>query len=175
MAQSSTKRRNILIASTIIIGLAISSIGAVIIYNQLSTTRISISLSTNRINILQGQNSQIQVKVALSGNPENMTLNSKINSTDIKAEFDPSIGKSSFTSTLIIDVPDYTPTGNYSMSITASDNKEFANTSCVISVLNANVTVSGRIQVAFSGYEEINSLQFQDLQTKAVYTVLFPF
>ena len=171
MEKTYAKRKNIIIGLVIIVVLVVSSIGALIFYQQLTTTRINLSISTVQTNVMQGSNLQIPVKVTSTGNPENITLNTIIDSNAIRCSFEPSIGTSSFTSILIINVPESTPTGNYSLLVTASGKTAIANASCIVSVLSANVTVSGRIQIYSPYGVNIDSLQFKDVQTKVVYTV----
>jgi len=153
--------------------LVISSIGAVIIYNQLTNTRISLSISTNLTSILQGSNSQIQVNVESKGHPEKTTLTANLNSSFIQCSFTPATGKSSFNSTLTINVPDSTPTANYSLTVIASGDAAVANASCIISVLSENVKVSGEIRLGFPTSVFIDSLQFKDTRTMATYTATF--
>ena len=171
LAQTLIKRRKIFFASIIIVVLVISSIGAVIIYNQLTNTRISLSLSTNQTNILQGSSSQIQVNVESKGHPEKTTLTASLNSSAIQFSFSPATGKSSFNSTLTINVPDSIPTANYSLTVIASGDAAAANASCIISVLSENIKVSGEIQVGYPTSGVIDSLQFKDIRTMANYTV----
>ena len=174
MGQNSTKKqRNIIIASIIIVVLVVSSIGAVIIYNQLTATRISLSLSTNQTEVIQGSSSQIQVNVDLKGNPENTTLTAMPNLTSINCSFAPATGSSSFNSTLTINVPDSTPTGNYSLIVgAASSDTTIANASCIVSVEGKNVTVSGQIHVTSNVSLDVDSLQFEDTRTMAIYSVI---
>jgi hypothetical protein len=106
MAHTSTKRRSIIIAFIVIVVLVISSIIALIEYNQLTTTRINLSLSTNQTNVIQGSNSQIQVYVTSIGNAENVTLSSNVGLSSINCTFEPAFGESNFTSTLTYAVPD---------------------------------------------------------------------
>jgi len=154
--------------------LVVSSIGAAIIINQLTVTRISLSLSTNQTEVIQGSSSQIQVNVDSKGTPENTTLIANLNSSSIQCSFAPATGKSSFNSTLTINVSDSTPSGNYSLTVKISSDTTISNASCIISVLNKNVTVSGIIGVTSPYAVSIDSLQFKDLQTDAVYTIAFP-
>ena len=150
--------------------IVVSAIGAVIIHNQLTITRISLSLSTNQTSILQGSNSQIQVNVESKGHPEKTALTASLNSSTIQCSFSPVTGMSSFNSTLTIKVPDSTPTANYSLTVIASGDAAVANASCIISVLSQNVTVSGTISIVLEApFISIDSLQFQNIQTKAVY------
>ena len=170
MAHNVTERRNILITAIIIVVLVVSSVAAVIIYDQLATTRISLSLSTNQTSILQGSSARIQVNVESKGHPENTSLTASLNSSAIQFSFSPATGKSSFNSILTINVPDSIPTANYSLTVIASGEGAIANASCIISVLSQNVTVSGTISIALEAlFIGIDSLQFQDIQTKAAY------
>jgi hypothetical protein len=171
LTQTSTKRRNIIIASAVIGVLLVCSVFALIEYNQLTSTRISLSLSKNQINVLQGSSSQIQVDVDSKGNPENATLTALLNSTSIQCSFAPATGKSSFISTITINVPDSTPSENYSLTVKASGDTSMAHSSCMISVLSKNVTVSGKIQVTSPYAVNVDSLQFKDTRTMAIYTV----
>ena len=171
-----SKHKNILKAAIIIAVIVVSSIGTVIIYNQLTATRISLSLSTNQIKVIQGNSSQIKVSIDSKGNPENITLTAILNSSSIQYSFMPAISRSSFNTTLTIEVPDSTQTGNYSLAIEASGDTTMAEAFCTISVLSANVTVSGNVRMDYAfagGY--LTSIQFEDNQTRAVYVVNFPF
>ncbi len=173
MVQNSNKKqRNIIIASVILVVLVVSSIGAVIIYNQLTTTRISLSLSTNQTEVIQGNSSQIQVNIDSKGNPENTTLTAMLNSTSMQYSFAPATGSSSFNSTLTINAPDSTPSGNYSLTVKITSDTTISNASCIISVLNKNVTVTGQIVVTSPYAVSMDSLQFKDTRTMVIYTVV---
>jgi hypothetical protein len=188
MTQTSTKRRNIIIASIVIVVLVISSICALIEFNQLTTTRINLSLSTNQTNVIQGSNSQIQVEVTSIGKAENITLSSNVGLNSINCTFEPTTGKSNFTSTLTMNVPDSTPTGNYPVTIIASSDGQAVNASSVLSVLSANVTVSGKAASGNaqiynnSGYlhlvvgvSSLIGIQFTDIQTGTKTSFSFSF
>ena len=168
MNQTSTKRRNIIIASIVIVLLVISSIIVLIEYNQLATTRISLLLSTTQTELIQGSSSQIQVYVTSIGKAENITLSSNVGSSDISCTFEPPFGESNFTSTLTYVVPNSTPTGNYSITVIASGDGQAVNVSSVLSVLCADVTVSGQVGSTALSQPYLSSLigiQFTDIQT----------
>ena len=77
-----------------------------------------------------------------------------------------------------MNVPDSTPTGNYSIIVTASGGGAIENASCVVSVLSANVKVSGNITlVGFDGFEEkgLSQIKFVDNQTNVTIAFGFPY
>ena len=104
-------------------------------------------MSLNQTNVIQGNNLQAQVNVTTNGTPENIALSSNTGSSGINCTFEPSWVTSNFTSTLTMSVPDSTPTGNYTITVTALGGGQEENASCVVSVLSANVTVSGTMQL----------------------------
>ncbi len=183
MAQNSTKKqRNIIIASVIIVVLVVSSIaGLIVFYHQPSTkpkpTQVNVNVAMNQTNVIQGSNLQAEVNVTSIGNSENVTLGSNTGSSGIQCRFEPSTGKSNFTSTLTLSVPDTTPTGNYTVTVTATGNKEAENASYVISVLSATVTVSGTVNIsalAAVGISSLSQIQFTDTQTDSTVAYSFP-
>jgi hypothetical protein len=143
-------RRSYIIISfiVIVVVLVISSIIALIEYNQLTATRINFTLSANQIDVIQGSNNQIQVKVTLIGKAENITLSNNVGLSSINCTFEPSRGISNFSSTLTVNVHDSTPSGNYLIAITALINGQEKNVSLtvlVIPFLSPDViTISGR-------------------------------
>lgn len=175
MAQTSTKRRNIIIASIVIVVLVISSIIALVGYNQLTTTRINLSLSTNQTDVIQGTNSKIQIEVTSNGKAENITLSCNVGLSSINCTFEPSIGISNFSSTLTVNVPDSTATGNYSLTVTASSDGKIETATYFVSVISANVTVSGTVEAGnFAAFNvSLNQIQFVDIQTGATTTAGF--
>jgi hypothetical protein len=170
------KHRNIMIASMIIVGLVISLIAALIIFYQPSTpkptpTKLNVNISMNNSNVLQGGNLLGQVYVSVIGNAGNLTLGYDACSSGVGCSFEPAMGTSNFTSTLTMNVPDSTPTGNYTLVVTASGDGAAANASCVISVVGANVlspnvTVSGTASGSL-GQTTLTQIQFVDTQTGA--------
>ena len=180
MTQTSTTRRNIIIASIVIVIVVISSIVALIEYTPLTPTRIYISLSTNQTDVIQGSNSQIQVTVTSIGKAENITLGSNVGLGSFNCTFEPSMGISNFSSKLTVNVPDSSPTGNYSIVVTASSNEQEENASLTVMVipfLSADViTVSGRANSApLSVFPTIlTGIQFTDIQTDTKTSFSFP-
>ncbi len=182
MAQTSTKKQeNMTIAVIVIAVLVISSVAVIIFYYQPSvekqtSTSLDLRVSFNQTNVIQGNNLQAEVDVTSKGNLENVTLSGDTGDSGLGCSFEPATGASNFMSVLTVHVPDSTPTGNYSLTVTASRGEAVENASCIVSVLSANVEVSGRLEVYLvypDGY--LDSVQFQDAQTKAIYTVTFPF
>lgn len=173
MIQTSTKRRNILIASIIIVVLVISLIGALVLFQQLTTnstaTKLSVNVSPNQNEVLQGSNLQATVNVTSTGNIQNVTLSSNVGLSGIHCSFEPATGMSNFTSLLTMSVPDSVPTGNYSVIVIASSNDIVQNASFIASVLSAKVTVSGIINVTYP-----SQVAFTDLQTNLTSTFQFP-
>ena len=179
MAQTSTKRKNIIIASIVIVVLVVSSIATLIIFYQPSkakhkSTLLNLSISANQTNVLQGNSLQAKVNVTSIGNPENVILGGDVGSSDINCTFEPSMGTSNFTSALTMNVPNSTPTGNYTLILTALGDGEMANASYVISVLSANVTVSGTVTISAPGISSLSQIQFTDTQTDSTLAYSFP-
>ncbi len=160
----------LIIAITIIV-LVILSIGAIIIYNQSTTTRFSFYLSTTQTEVIQGSSSQIQATVTIFGKAENVILSSFCNSSGINCTFEPSSGKSNFTSVLTFAVSDSTPTGKYNVTLTASGGGQVINRTNVLSVLSGNVTMSGTVGVINPYYNifhlnyQLINIQFIDVET----------
>jgi len=181
LAQTSTKRRNVIIASIVIVMLVVSSIATLIILYQPSKakhtpTSLNLSISTNQTNVIQGNSLQAKVNVTSIGNPENVTLGSDAGSSGINCTFEPVIGTSNFTSTLTMNVPNSTPTGNYSIIVTASGGGAVENASCRVSVLSATVAVSGTVWAGgFLNFNVgLNYIEFIDNQTYAKTVVGLP-
>ena len=182
MAKTSTKRRNIIIVSIFIVVLVVSSIGALFLYQQRTTsstpTKLSVNVSANQKEVLQGSFLKAEVNVTSIGNSQNVTLSSDVGSSGILCSFEPSLGISNFTSVLNISVPDSTPTGNYSITIVASTDEQSVNTSVVLSVLTGDVTVLGRASSAALQepyFTSIQKIEFTDIQTGNVISFNFPF
>jgi len=118
--------------------------------------------------VIQGNNLQAKVYVASIGKAENITLTSNSSSSGINCIFEPSTGESNFTSILAVNVPDSTPTGNYSIIITAFGTGQEQKASFVVSVLSANVTVSGSI-IVYHLWIPPTEVQFINTETQVVY------
>jgi hypothetical protein len=120
--------------------------GALILFNQsnqVNTTQTSLSFQ-RYIYALQGETSRVQIGVNSIGNAENLTLSSEVSLSNITCTFWPTTGASNFTSVLYVHVPDSTPMGNYTVTISANGTKHIANASSVLSILKSDeVTVSG--------------------------------
>jgi hypothetical protein len=170
LVQKSTKRRNILIASLIMIMVLFASL--TVFYHQLTSnqlsTRLSLNISLNQSSVIQGNSLQAQVNVVSLGKAENITLTSNSTSSGINCVFEPSTSESNFTSRLAVNVPDSMPTGNYSITITAFGNGQEQKASFVVSVLSANVTVSGSI-VVYHLWIPPTEVQFINAETHVVY------
>jgi hypothetical protein len=179
------KRRNIIIASTLIVVLAISLVtGLIVFYHQPSTrkpapTKLNVNVSACQTNILQGGNLFAEVNVTSKGKAENVTLSCESSSSWFHCSFEPAKGTSNFTSWLAISVPDSTPTGNYSAIVTASGGGAIENATCIFSVVNASAlspyvivtgTVSADNEVALTTVI-LDQIQFTDTQTDAITTV----
>ena len=182
MVQNSTKKqRNIIIASIIIVVLIISSITTWIILYEPSKvkqvpTSLNLHVSLNQSNVLQGNNLQAEVNVTLIGKAENITLGSNVGSSGIVCSYDPATDTSNFTSLLTINVPDSTPTGNYTIFVTASSGGALENASCSISVLSSTIAVSGTVGAGgFLNFNVgLNYIEFIDNQTNVKTVVGLP-
>jgi hypothetical protein len=74
-------------------------------------------------------------------------------------------------------VPNSTPTGNYSVIVTASSGEVTQNASYMVSVLSANVTVSGWVYTTISGkgvfFNRLVNIEFVDMQTNSMTSFAF--
>jgi hypothetical protein len=182
---SSTKLSKKLISSIIIVVIVASAITAfTILYYEPSTDKhatIELNLAFNQTSVIQGNSLQEEVTVISSANRENITLKSDVGSSGIQCSFNPDFGMGNYSSTLTMSVPDSTPTGNYSVTIIASDNGVHQNATCIVSVLPAKgdkVTVSGNVMLNPLGesYEvSLTQIQFIDTQTNSSVTIDFPY
>ena len=163
MIQKPTLHRRVLIAAIIAV-LVIAFVGGVIVYKQVTTTKLSVTISSNQTSILQGNSAKIPVKISLTGNPENVELTSAVNSSKINCFFDRTNGSSSFDNTLTVNVDDSAQGGNYSVTVRASSSTTSANASCTITVLTRNVTVSGKINIAPSTVADFSHNRLWDVQ-----------
>jgi hypothetical protein len=173
LAQNLTEQKNIIIAAIISIVLIFSSAAVIAFYYESSIANkfsfLDLNLPFNQTNVVQGSALRAKVSVISIGNAENVTLGSDVGSSGINCSFDPAMGRSNFTSTLTISVPDSTPTGNYSVIVTALGGGAKENASCILSVLSAKVTVSGIVSVQYPA-----QINFTDLQTNLTSTFQFP-
>jgi hypothetical protein len=171
MIQKLTLRKWILITGIIAI-LVVAFVGAAIVYKQMTTTKLSVTISSNQTSILQGNSAKIPVTISLTGNPENIELTSAVNSSKINCFFDRTNGSSSFDNTLTVNVNDSAQGGNYSVTVSASSSTTSANASCIITVLARNVTVSGKINIHWTVWTmRFDSLMFEDSRTGEKVTV----
>jgi hypothetical protein len=117
----------------------------------------------------QGETSRLQVGVNSIGNVENLTLSSEVSLSNITCTFWPATGLSNFTSVLYVNVPDSTPTGNYTVTIFANGTKHIANASSVLSVLKSDVVtisgVAGCASLRNSSLSILGGLRFINIQT----------
>jgi hypothetical protein len=170
IAQKSTMHRIVPIAAIIIVALLVASLTAFYYQstsNQLPT-KLSLNISLNQSSAIQGTNLHAEVNVTSIGKAEKITLTSNSGSSGLICTFEPSVGKSNFTSALTIYVPDSTPRGNYIISVTAFGNGQEQNASFTIPVLSANVTVSGSI-IVYHLWIPPTEVQFINAETHVVY------
>jgi hypothetical protein len=179
MAETSTKRRNIIVVAVIIVVLVISLATSLIVFYYQPTTNLSLNISTNQTEAVQGDSLQAQVNVISIGKAEHIALSGNSDSSGINCTFEPINGMSNFTSTLTLAIPSSTVTGNYNVTITASGNEHVENVSFIVPVLSANVTVSGEVGVIapfddiFHLNYSLNKIQFTDNQTGTVTSFRF--
>jgi hypothetical protein len=172
MAKNSNKHRNIAIASLAIAVLVFSLVvGALILLTQsnpVNTPQISLSFQ-RYVYALQGESSRVQVGVNSIGNAENITLSSEVSLSNITCTFKPATGLSNFTSVLYVNVPDSTPTGNYTVTVLAYGAEHIANFSFVLSVLKSEVVkvsgVASSASLCNSSLSILSGLRFVNIQT----------
>lgn len=164
------KHRKYSIASVIAIVILFASL--TVFYNQYTSnqlsTKLSLNISLNQSSVIQGNNLQAKVHVVSIGKVENITLTSNSSSSGIDCIFEPSTGESNFTSKLTVNVPDNTPTGNYTIAITAFDNEQEQKASFALLVLSAKITVSGSI-IVYHLWIPPTEVQFINIETHEVY------
>jgi len=161
----------------------LSSIALITFYYESSIANhkfssLDLSLPFNQTNVIQGSNLRAKVNVTSVGKAENVTLSADSGLNGINCTFEPNSDESNFTSTLTIGVSDSTPTGNYSVTIIASEGGKTIKASIILSVLYGDVIVSGRAGSAALSEPEITSIQkieFTDVQTGIVTSFNFPF
>jgi hypothetical protein len=179
---SSKKLSNklIVVIGIIVIVASLVTVFAILYYEQSTEkhTILNLNLAFNQTSLIQGNTLQGEVSVISRENRENITLESNVDSSGLQCNFMPAIGVGNYTSTLTIKVPDSIPTGNYSVTIIASDNGTNKKATFIVSVLNANVTVTGNILLNPLGesYEvSLTQIQFTDIQTNSTITIDFPY
>ena len=74
--------RRVAIAAIVVV-LVIASVGAVIVYNRVTATKLNVSISMNEASILQGNSTKIPISIKLTGNPEKIDVDKRINSSKI--------------------------------------------------------------------------------------------
>ena len=122
--------------------------------------------------VLQGNSIQVGVTLTyLQGTPEKVTLVASGGPDGATYSFSPNpIPVNVFTSTLTINVPTSVPTNPYSVTVTStSDNGKSYSTSYTLSVLSANIQVSGTVTTTGVGTSP-SQIQFIDQQTGLTYT-----
>ena len=188
MTQTPRNRRNIVIAS-IVVAILLASLAVGLAeysqsYNQSTPTRIILNLEGNPTEMLQGSSTHFTVVVSLVGKARDVTLNSTAGSSGISCTFELTYEASNFTeSRVTINVPQSTPPGNYTLTISASGDGQQASASCVLTVLSANllagnILVSGQASSAdlFQPFPSgLISIKFTDTQTDANTTYDFNF
>jgi hypothetical protein len=176
MSEKKSAKRNVAIAIGVIVILIIAGFALYFIINgnfSIGPTNpldFSISLSSSSATVMQGNSIHVLVNVAyLSGTNTNVALSGDSGSSGIQCSFDPTTNTPSFTSTLTMSVPDSTPTAPYSVIVTGTAGKVTHTTSFTVSVLSAEVYVSGTVTTTGFGTSP-TQIQFVDQQTGLTYT-----
>ena len=122
-------------------------------YEEVQTVKNSnfrLSISAKYEEVMQGSSIQIPVNVIENKN-SNLTVNlsATSNSTNLQYNIQPNSGKGNFTSTLIIDTSNSTPTNYYRINILATNGKVEQNAVYTVGVLNTKIALSGRITYPF--------------------------
>ncbi|MCW3999392.1 MAG: hypothetical protein NWE93_04050 [Candidatus Bathyarchaeota archaeon] len=179
---SSKRKKSFIAIAVILLAFSILVIGGIVL-SQLSnansepkplemedSTSFQVILLINQTNALQDGYLPAQVTVITSEENENSSLIFESNLPDLECQFSPPIISSNGTSTLWIHVPESTPTGNYTLTITGQSNQRADNDSCVLSVvdtsvLNRAVTVHGFAIDARNPHAVLDSILFVDTET----------
>ena len=177
MAQKNPKlKRNIGIAIGLIIVLILAVATTVYLMGggsigiTLTPIDFSMSISDSSGTVIQGNRIQTSVSIKyLAGSKVNVALIGDAGSSGIHCNLDPITKIPDFTSTLTMDVPDSTPTNTYSVIVTATGGGTTHSVSYTVSVLSANVYVSGTVTTTGFGTHP-TQIQFVDQQTGITYT-----
>ncbi len=125
------------------------------------------------LTIIQGTHTVDTVTVALVGIPmgfvPSVNLSVDSGSSGIQCSLDTTSGSPTLYSNIEINVPDSTPTGAYSIIITATGDGVTHSTAITISVLTSQVTVSGTVKTTGLGTSP-TQIQFVDTQSDLTYT-----
>ena len=113
--------------------------------SQIKTTSdFSLSLSSEKQTVTQGESTQILVNVTqLSGKNVNVTLNADINSSNIQYSLMSNSGIPNFTTALTVTTSDSTPTSYYQINVTANNGQSNHTASFTFGVLSTSVLVNG--------------------------------
>ena len=181
MAQKNLKlKRNIGIAIGLIIVLIVAAATSVYLMGggsisiNLTPIDFSISISSSSGTVIQGNSIQSSVFIKyLGGSNVNVALSGDAGSSGIQCSLDPATKIPDFTSTLTMSVPDSTPTKTYSVIVTATGGGTTHTVSYTVSVLSAQVYVSGTVTTTgFATHP--TQIQFVDQQTGLTYTGSMP-
>lgn len=128
----------------------------------------SISISSPSGTVVQGDTIQTSVFIKhLGGINASIALGGDAGSSGIQCSFEPTTRSPDFTSTLTMSVPKSTPSKNYSVIVTATAGVATHIATYTISVLNADVNVSGTITT--DAWVKPTIIQFIEQQTGLTY------
>lgn len=169
-------KRNIAIAIGLIIVLIVAvSVGVYLMGGgsigvNLTPIDFNMSISSSSGTVVQGGSIQTSVAINyISGSKVNVEVVGDAGSSGIHCNLDPITKIPDFTSTLTMDVPESTPTDTYSVIVTATGSGTTHTVAYTLSVLSANVYVSGTVTTTGLGTQP-TQVQFVDKQTGITYT-----
>ncbi|MGE5554787.1 MAG: hypothetical protein ACM3UY_00785 [Methanocella sp.] len=140
----------------------------------LRPANFKISLGDTHGTVTQGNQIQTQVYIqGIDGEPLAVSLNGDSGSSGIKCSFLPSSRVPDFSSILTMQVSASTPTNIYQVTVSASDGEITHTVTYTVSVLSAEVHVSGTfsgILVNSNGYSNFQNIVFVDKATGAQYS-----
>jgi hypothetical protein len=170
--------RKVILGIVVAVVLIIALVVGAVIYSGGSLSKLitgkpfdfNISASDSSGTVMQGNSIQTTVNInGVSGNPQTVTLSGDSGTSGIQCSFNPASNTPDFSSTLTMSVPTSTPTSAYSVTITATGGGATHSTSYTISVLSAQVYVSGTVVTTGLGTHP-TQIQFADQQTGLTYT-----
>jgi hypothetical protein len=163
-------------AITAVIVLSLVAVWSVAKFQSLPPFDYQLNVNPQNVSSTQGSSITINVNVTyLQGTPQPVSLStfgiptnatySFSNQTNVPRE------NNSFISNLIINIPTTTPSGIYSINISStSTNGKTNSKTCNLSVLNANIQISGTATLNLDSNTVPSELQFIDTATSQSYT-----
>ncbi len=122
-------------------------------------------LSPSNGSVLQGSSIQTTANVYNFTDNQIVSLRADTGSSGIECSFNQTSGNYTYTSLLTLNASQSTVTGTYPIVVTATNGPITKNSTFQLSVLNSNVTVTGRVLLSGGTALDFLNLNFIDRQT----------